>query len=265
MSPCRLVLPVCLLLAASAAHAHHPLPSGPGAARPRTNVGVDVGAGSFDLHQGTGAWLGLSPAAELALFDHLTLTARLPVYRLSVDGDPGLRTGLGDLEVSALGWLEPAADWSLVAGLGAELPTGDPELGLGNGHVELMPTVGARRVGHAWTLHAQLMDLIALEGEHADTGMHSHAGSLVAPHSDHELQLNAGALLHLGGAWFAGASATGVLVLAEEARGDVLAWAQPLVSFMPVENVHLVASVDIPVLGERRFGVRGGVSARWVF
>jgi hypothetical protein len=166
--------------------------SGPSVSLAVREATVDTDAVSAD-YQGVLLGLGYARAP-------LEAAVVLPAYRL--DAGAGAEVGLSDLlldvRAALIGAYHDHADHHdhLQAGLelAATLPTGDEDIGLGMGHVMLMPGLFVRvHDAHAaLLLQAGYGRALTERGHAAGNGRDVHAhgalGSLVDPMSDSELE-----------------------------------------------------------------------------
>ncbi|HEY0707919.1 MAG TPA: transporter [Polyangia bacterium] len=245
---------------------------------PRTAAGVDWTGATFDLGDRKGRWQLITPSFEWRVFERLSLFAALPFGRVDLDDSAGGGYGLGDLSVSGKATLvaTPHGGFLLSAGLGAELPTGDADNGFGGGHVELIPFVAASSAFYeGGRLALVAYGMAALRGsvgadhpedEHgAGTVSHVHgpaAGSVVAPHAEREGYARA-MLAAVLGSFDVGTGGEGAVVFAGKGPGH-LGW-RAEAGYLLNESVRLHTAVDLGLLGERRYGVRGRLGAAWLF
>jgi hypothetical protein len=89
-----------------------------------------------------------------------------------VQGGAATAVGLGDVTVEASAELVTAADWRAGVSLGAGLPTGDDDDGLGMGHAMLMPGLWASAQPGPWRLAGSLSLGFSVESD--DAGGHDH-------------------------------------------------------------------------------------------
>jgi hypothetical protein len=195
-----------------------------------------------------------------------SLAARMAVAHVDYsDGESAL--GLSDSELVGLVRVVdlPALDASVSAGLSGELPTGDADLGTGNGHVSLFPfATFATMPSPRFMFHLMAGDRLVLgEGDHAEHAGHeghdaAPHGSVIMPHQKHELAVHAGAcfsfsklVISPGLEW--------MQVLSSP--GDTLLTAQLELALVPRRELKLAAGFDLPLLDEPRFDWRSRLMA----
>ena len=257
------------------ARAHHVVSeSGVAWVEPVTVAQVDLRAASFDFGpMWRGRWWQLVPSLEVQALERVSLSARAPIAFIEFE-DGRAVLGLADMEVAAKGlvWASEHGEWIVSAGLGAELPTGVEEDALGAGHVELAPFVAASAQPIPWLIvNAVASERISLEREGVEVPVSGYVpagphGSVLAPHSGHELfgRLTASALrgeslyvtAGVDGIWMWGGGMNGQ-------RGSLLGraevgWAQP-------GRWRLALGADVPLAGQRRSGPMSRFSAAWMF
>ena len=256
--------------------AHHVVSeSGVAWVEPVTVAQVDLRAASFDFGpMWRGRWWQLVPSLEVQALERLSVSARAPIAFIEFE-DGRAVLGLADMELAAKGlvWASEHGEWIVSAGVGAELPTGVEEDALGAGHVELAPFVAASAQPISWLiLNAAVSERISLvgeDGERAPTPDYVPAGphgSVLAPHSDHELfgRLTASALR--GESLYVTAGVDGIWMWSggmDGQRGSLLGraevgWAQP-------GRWRLALGADVPLAGQRRSGLMSRFSAAWMF
>lgn len=214
------------LLVAAPAFAHHPTgETSLGHATPASFAALDVGSTGFNLPGGEGTYYTLKLRGEYAPVSTFGIGMAVPIHMLKLHGE-ALRVGIGDLDLVAklrvVDVDHPA--WTLAVALGAELPTGDSERGLGSGHVELQPFLATMVGMGALVLHGTLGVNASLAGDHDhhDDDGHDHGDPpiFVNPHSDLELVYHAGLLWQATDWLFVNGVVAANTVLVEEHRGD---------------------------------------------
>ena len=282
------------------AHACHTVSQfGTAWARPSSTAEVGVEYADFRLGERHGAYQLVAPSLEWAPHQRVSLAVRIPIARVtfrtgaSSSGSAlgiGLRqallpapnatftaSGLGDLGTSVKVGLWTSERFSFSLGLGAELPTGDEATGLGGGHVELAPfATFSMRVSARLSFFGLITDRFALGHASADMTMDKRAlvqkhvmageseslhGSVLMPHSDHELAVRVGAAYTFERAYVS-AGAEQVLVWAGENGGLVL---RAEVGAVLGAGLRLAVGYDAPVLGAERFVWRGRLGLQWAF
>lgn len=252
MCPARMRSAIVLvaLLVAVPASAHHPAAEHEaGRVRPNSFVGFDVEAAAFDFEEGSGSYQTAVVRAEVALFSRFALGLRAPWHLLGLDAVP-LRTGLGDVDLSARGLLFDAAHWTLSGGIGTEIPLGDADAGLGGGHFAVSAFLSGMYVVSDTdaVIHASVADTLSLEQE----GGHEHV-NYIEPHSDHELSYHVGAALPVRENVLVNLVASGVTVLEAEDRGTTFVSAAPSVSLLFAPGWRASLGAAVPVTTARRF------------
>lgn len=258
-----LTITVAITLSSAATRAHHVVSdSGIAWVEPLTVVEVDARSASFDFgERWRGRWLKLTPSVEAALGRRFSLGLRAPIAVIQFDDGRGV-LGLGDVEASAKALLYSSEHGGLIvsAGLGTELPTGVVEDALGSGHVELTPYITASTQPSArWIISGLASDRFAPalfsdeeEREYTepeDIGPH---GSVLSPHSNHELFLRA-TVTHLFGAnlyWTAGVDH--IWVYSQHQRGESIARTE--LGWARAREWRVSLGADAPFRGTRRSG-----------
>ena len=181
------------LTAPASAQAHHVVSeSGIAWVEPVTAVEIETRAARFDFGDYfRGRWTVITPSVEVAPLSWLSVSGRAPIAHIWFD-DGRQVVGLADAEVSVKARVLDTdhGAWLVSVGLGAELPTGVVEDGLGGGHAELSPFVAASAQPHERViLSALVADRLSLGQEEAPHSYRANAphGALIAPHSPHEL------------------------------------------------------------------------------
>jgi hypothetical protein len=266
-------LAVMLAALPTPAHAQHgtagygviPMP-------PHDSALLEVQNAEFELPGRSGVWQTFSPRLEFAVSPWLSLAARPGVARVEY-ADGASAVGLSDTELvgKLLVARSPAWRTSLSAGVSLEVPTGDADTGIGNGHVSLLPFVSFMTMpSRVLMLHVMAGDRVVLaDTDHdASTGRAGHEGhaghgpaphgSVIMPHEAHELTLHAGACI----------------TLAQLVISPSLEWMQVLSSgrdsfltallelaFVPRRELRLAVSLDLPLLRDPRFEWRSRLMA----
>ncbi len=161
-----------------------------------------VGA-RFDTMSFLGDYQGLVPATQWTR-GRLGASVSLGLYRLTENGR--VLHGIGDamLAASVTGLTRGSARLGISAAV--SLPTGDHNVGLGMGHLMVMPSVWGSWMLQALMIDASLGYAAAIGGDtHHDHG----AWPLVAPMNPQELTWSGSALAALGKAIHAGIHASG--------------------------------------------------------
>ena len=275
------------------AHACHTISDfGYAWSRPTTMAEVSMEYADFRLGDRRGSYQVVAPSLEWAPHGRLSLALRVPIAHVTYwGGMPGSLSqpsmlqaasggnasvsGLGDIGVVVKVGLWTHERWSLSAGVGSELPTGDVATGIGGGHVMLAPFV-------ALTLQASprlhffgfVTDRVAIsthgEAAAADTmpatngvaAMESGPdGSVLMPHSDHELAVRVGAVYALEHVYLS-AGAEQTVVWSGENGGLVL---RAEVGASLRHGLRVAVGYDAPVWGAERFTWRGRLGLQWAF
>jgi hypothetical protein len=129
---------------ASAQH-HHGAPGAP-ASRP-FRAAVTMLAASFDTMFYAGDYEAVGVSFEWRA-PRVGAHVAVPMYRLQENGATHL--GAGDVMIGADVTAVRRDRWSAGAGLGATLPTGDPNVSLGMGHPMLMPSLWGAHEAPRW-------------------------------------------------------------------------------------------------------------------
>lgn len=290
-----------LLCATPRASACHTVSEyGSASVRPSTAAEVSVEYAEFNLGARSGSYVVVAPSLEWAPHSRLSLALRVPIARLTYRGSAmsssaqfsiGLRqalapstrelvtsSGLGDLGTSAKVALWNNGRVSLSAGLGLELPTGDQAAGLGGGHFELSPFLSfSARLGARGTIYGVVTDRLAV-GAASGQGAALHAGALVAkhvtagepaslhgsllsPHSDHELVVRVGAA-YLWERFYVSGGAEQIAVWSGENGGLVL---RAEAGAVLGGGLRIALGYDAPVVGAERYAWRGRLGVQWLF
>ncbi len=225
----------------------------------KTRVGVESVWARFDLPGAKGDYFGFAARTDLRMAPRVSLRLEVPVYTLHLDGD-GTKTGLGDVELRMRVLLLNADDWRVYAGLADQLPTGETSQGLGQGADQLTPVVtGGKRFGRL-VLYVTLADALVVRAPHA-----ASTPDYVDPSTDHELRYVGGSIYELTDALYANAAITGITVLVPSQLGQTLANGGLALGLSPTDAWKLVAGVQVPIAGDKRFDVRGLLGAYFFF
>lgn len=254
---------------------------------PTSVVTMEASAAQFDLADRSGSWFATTTALEYAATSRISLLARIPVAWIDYDSGAS-ESGLADIEVGGKVSLlaRPENRFLLLAGASLELPTGDTDSGLGGGHVELSPHVMASMEPlPGLMLHSVASDHLSLSdaGEESsvagrpfgDPGAapgwqghpgHDHAaesglhGSVLAPHTDHEMSLLLVAVYSRGRGYLS--AGTEYIHAWSEEGGDP--WiARTEAGLALPAHLMLSAGYDAPLAGEERFENRARLSLAW--
>jgi hypothetical protein len=255
------------VLLASRAGAHHIVSEyGIAFVEPTSVAEFDIQAAEFRLGDRSGHWQLVALSLEYALTPRLSLSGHLPFGRIRYDGG-STEYGPGDAEVGAKVSLVATQHGGLLLSAGAsfELPTGSEVKGLGAGHFEISPFVTASSaLVNNLVLYGLLADRISA-GSHADSveAPGEVHGSVLAPHSDHELTTRLGAAYVRGPAYlsagveyvevFVPSLAAGPLVL----RGEL--------GILFLSELRLALGFDVPAAGPHRYEWRRRLGIAWFF
>ena len=265
--------------------AHHTPGHGIAWIGPATVAEAEVGAASFDLGDRSGSWFATTTSLEYAPDPRFSLFARIPVAWIEYDSGASA-SGIADLELGGKAKLLAARENRLLlwGGASLELPTGDEAQGLGGGHVELSPHLIASAEPLAGLmLHSVASDHISLSdgaddsagdpvarGSLAGPGLHLHEGhdhgesavhgSVLAPHTDHELSLMLVAV-YARGRGYVSAGTEFTHVWSESASDPWIGRTE--VGYALPAHLVLSAGYDAPLAGEERFENRGRLSLAW--
>jgi len=237
---------------------------------PLSYVEVEMLGAKFDVLGASGEYVEATPTAEYSLNHQFSFSLRAPVAWIQRD-DGTSTAGLGDMTVAASAALvrTPHGGLLLSAGLGAELPTGSVERGLGGGHFEADPflTASTSPIEHL-VFYGRYVDALSLEGHHGggeeeEEGPGGLHGALIAPHTDHELHARHGVALAWGSFYADLRNDLVLLWTGPEALGPVRFGAD--VGWLFGDNLRVRLGADVPVTASSRAGLRAGLSAAWLF
>jgi hypothetical protein len=163
-----------------AGHGHH----GDG---PRLHVEAAVAVDAQRLTGGTDVQ-GVTPWLHAAR-GRLALRVAVPTYRIDRDAGPGAVVGPGDVAVQGTADLLAGAGWRAGVALGAGLPTGSRDDGLGMGHLMFMPGLWAAAQPGRWRLAGSLSLGASVEAGDGDghDHHHGHTVSVVNPMNRREV------------------------------------------------------------------------------
>lgn len=220
--------------------AHHPAQEhDPGHVSPGSFVAADLSTTRFDLGPGlAGSYETLALRVQAALLPRLAVGGRIPFHTVRVDGASAL-FGLGDADLVVKTTLVSSGPVLVTGGLGAELPTGAVECGMGSGHVELAPFASWMAMTGPWHVHGTFGAAISIqddhdEGHHHGDGGHEHDHGqvqYVSPHASRELIWHAG-LARAAGPWWLNAVLGGATSLVEGDAGETFLYVSPQVAFV---------------------------------
>jgi hypothetical protein len=151
----------------------------------------------------------------------------------------------------------------LSAGVSFELPTGSEKKGLGAGHFEISPFVTASSAPvNNLVLYGLLADRISAgsHGDPAEAPGEVH-GSVLAPHSDHELTTRLGAAYVRGPAYLSGGIEYVEVFVPSLAAGPVVLRGELGILFQ--SELRLAFGFDAPVASPHRYGWRGRLGIAW--
>jgi hypothetical protein len=250
------------------AEAHHVVSEyGIASVEPRTTAELDVQLARFELEQRRGTWTVIASRLEYSLLPEFSVFTRVPLAHVRFSAG-GTASGLGDVELGAKVRLYSTEHGGFIAsaGVSSELPTGNAENGIGNGHVELSPfVVVSAEPTKSVVLHGVLADRLALSAEQdhhdSETPAHGH-GSVIQPHEQHEAFARLAGSLILGRA-FVSAGADAVYVISH--RESVWAMVRTEAGYLLANDLRLALGMDVPVAGEPRFSWRGRVGVLYAF
>jgi hypothetical protein len=193
---CGAPLLLLALLVPTSSGAHHVVSeAGVAWVEPNSRAEVSMESASFDHGEDwRGRYLRLSMSGEVRLHERFSVGARMPWALVGFDDGRGV-LGTGDAEINGRALLFSSMHGGLIlsAGLGAELPTGVIEDGLGAGHLELAPFVVAS--SQPWrNLIFTLLVVDALsprelreDDAEAQTNVGGPHGAVISPHAAHQL------------------------------------------------------------------------------
>jgi len=269
--------------------AHHVVSQyGIAPAEPVTRASLQLEPRQFDFgDEGpSGTAFIATPRIQYAPTSWLSGIVRLPVAHVNYDAQDSA-TGIGDLSLGLQGRLYATEHGKLIlsAGLGAELPTGDPGNGLGGGHTELNPyLVASSEVVDDVVLFGSVTQQFSLEGGDSGGGTgaghthdhggdtHHHGGSsggsgvhgaVIAPHEDVETRPMLGAA-YVFEPVYVSARTEAVLAWSRDSLfGPMEASAE--VGWRPSSSVQMAIGVDAPFVGPDRYSWKADLSAAWTF
>ncbi len=228
--------------AAVNAHAHHVVSeTGIEWVEPVSTAEVTTAASTFGFNDDfSGTWQTVAVRAEWSFTNSFSASANIPWGRVRFD-DGRQAIGLMDVEFNTKLRLYASEHGGFIAsaGLGAGLPTGTFEDGLGSGHFELAPFVVVSSQPRNWLVinglvvskHGLSTEEDVIDGPH---------GSLIDPHGDVETDLAISAAV----LW-------GSLYIKSEAR--------QLLSWQSADQHSTAAALEVGYAQPRefRFALRG--------
>jgi hypothetical protein len=254
------------ILIAARARAHHVVSEyGIAFVEPRSVAELDPQAAEFRLGDRSGQWQLVALSLEYAVTPRLSISGRLPFARIRYNGG-STEYGPGDAEVGAKVAIVATQHGGLLLSAGAslELPTGSEAKGLGAGHFELSPfiTASSMPIDHL-VLYGLVADRISV-GTHEESQTQGEVhGSVLAPHSDHELSSRLGAA-YVGGPAYLSAGLEYVEVFAPRlAAGPLVARGEIGIVFKPRARVAL--ALDAPFAGPHRYEWRARLGLALLF
>lgn len=256
---------LALAATTTVAHAHHVASdSGITPAQPRSIAEVTADGGELDQAAGQAAYLRLTPALELRLAARLSLRAQVMLVSI-IPVQGAAYHGLGDTEVGAKLLIVGGGHGGalLSVGLGAKLPTGAAETGLGGGHWGLAPYAAA-----SWeSSDADVSVVLAALAVDA-MSVTSHGSSLpaarivVEPHSSHELLLVPSIALVAPRAWIA-TSAASTWDVDDGARFETLT-GKVLAGLRLGSRYRVTMSAEAPLTGDTGYRWRSLLGLAYV-
>lgn len=237
---------------------------------PNTSAMLEVQTAEFELPGRAGVWQTLSPRFEYAPVPWLSFSVRPVVARIDyADGESVLGLSDSELAVKALVLRSLPLNSTVSVGVSGEVPTGDPDEGTGNGHVSLFPFAHVMAMpSRMLMLHAMVGDRVVLADSASHAGHAGHAGhtaprgSVIMPHSQHELAMHGGARFRFGQF----AVSPGLEFMQVLSPGDdTYLIAQLEVAVVPRPEMRVAAGFDLPLLDDPRFEWRSRLMAAWVW
>jgi hypothetical protein len=212
----------------------------------------------YDLDIGKGSWSRATLETYYKPLSWLSLTSSIPLGRLAPAGTNS-HLGLGDIEFAAMGTLikNPDSGIYLALGSGIELPTGDDHIGLGGGHIALIP-----RATLSWMANQNFAVIGDLLYSHTLDGHgHGHAPTALALHSKQEVRSQL-TLAFMQPSYFLSAGVSLTYGLVEpKGLGPVTALAEGGLRFL--ESWAIVGNIEVPITDAQRFDRRAGIGVRW--
>lgn len=251
-----------------AAWGHHAVSSsGIAWVEPVDVLEVELQTARFDFGGARrGFWQSYVARGEWSLGERASVSLRAP-WALVRFEDGRTALGLSDLELGArVGLIQTAHGELLVsAGLAVEVPTGEERLELGNGHVELTPfVVGSGQLTRRWLWTGLVSWRSALGPDSPRSpGDPVAHGAALGPHSAQELAARLDLSWFQEGRWYASAGAEWVMMVAAPTRGPLVPRAE--LGWLPSAGFRLALGADATAWGESRHGLRGRLSAAWIF
>jgi hypothetical protein len=283
---------VCSLLwiaVARPALAHHPAYSAD--ALPRSQAALSFELAEFELAR-SGSWELARLFMEQAFFDRFSIQSELGVARVAfADGETAFGPTDASLGLRVLAYRDDRLAVSL--GFGVEIPTGDEERGLGDGHFMATPSAQLSLRPHpAWLFAIRVSDHLPLGGasgmeaprEPGSTTQHGtprppgdddpgptaaesaappFVGSVIAPHGEHELRAAVSATYLWAPLDFRAGPAFTFLLGEDEVLGPLMLESE--IGAMANEHLRVSAQVDAPLAGRRRLLWHGRVAVEYLF
>lgn len=270
---------VALLTISGSAQAHHPAPMGPGSAVPVSRAGLQFSAAEFNTWTG-GFWQVASLSLEQAFFDRFSITGRLPIAHVGYsDGYSAFGPGDMDLGTRVLIATTEDGTFGFVGGFAMEMPTGNEDDGLGDGHFMATPMLSLVWRPHVSTqLTFTVSDHVGFGGSdevvppddpgvtaqhvddpHAPWSKTVHpgdaedarpSGSVLSPHSEHEMRMRLTGVYDLRYMFFLAASDVVVSWTDEDNLGPVTAIGG--VGTQATDRVRVAAEVHAPIVHRDR-------------
>jgi hypothetical protein len=209
----------------------------------------------------------VAPRLEYAIVLRLSFSARIP-FAVVHYSDGNTAAGLANLDLGTKVRLYATEHGGFIAsiGLSSDVPTGNSENGIGNGHFELSPFLAlSTQPASFLVFYGILADRISLGGgdHHHASGSDGHThGSVIEPHEDHELFGRLGASI-VRGAAFLSAGADAIYVISGNGTGPVVLRAEA--GYLLMKKLRVALGIDVPVAGDPRFTWRARAGISWLF
>jgi hypothetical protein len=288
--PPAIVLVALLIFFTRSAAAHHPGPN-PAPELPRSSIGLELEGADFAV-QGGGHWRLAALSLEHTLWRIASVSARVPMAHVQLADGHGV-FGPGDMDLGArvMAFQSYHEDFAIIVGLSFELPTGRIEDSLGGGHFMATPMAAVSyRMHRSFMLSLLASDHIPLDGDddvepptnpeaHAqhkddpppgpsqtvtnDEPVDSAHGSVLAPHSDHEMRMML--IATYVGPTLDASIAGSVVVMFEEDHPLGPLTVEPELGARINDDTRVHFTLAVPVAGQRRLRWHGRLGVEYSF
>jgi hypothetical protein len=223
-------------------------------------AGVETETTGFLIDGQRGSFISGVPRIEYTPLHLMNLRVRVPFHSLALDGETTTRNGIGDMELRLRLNLKRAEPLRISAGWVIQMPTGSKHEGLGEGAVQITPFVNAGLRIDKVIVYLTVADTMSLAFTHEP-----RLTNYVDPGTDHEVRSTLGTIIPVSDVVSAGAIFTETTILTQVQRWDSLLTGGLQLGVQPDPRIRVVASEQLPLLGEHRFSWKLNAAVTYAF